>query len=315
MNELIQVNGGLQVLVDLVTNGKSTNTKRAYGRAINDYAEFVQAASFNAKMSMGGFTRSMVMFYVNHLQNEGYSPASINQRLAALRSLARELRYTGALKDDIARGIGEIENVPDRGSHVGHWLTQDEARDLLDAPERDTLQGRQERLLLALLLGVGLRRSEAADLDWAHIKEHGGNFFVTNIVGKHNRKRTIPIPPWVVKILLDWKDETAAAGLILRAVSKSDKLAGHVRTQGGGMTNGGLSAQAVYKKVKLLAARAHITDLGPHSLRRTYAQRLYKQGCPLDQISLFLGHKNLETTELYLGLKNVDLEDPFFVEY
>ncbi|UCD55993.1 MAG: tyrosine-type recombinase/integrase [Candidatus Hydrogenedentota bacterium] len=316
MNELVeQTDGGLRVLIALATNGKAENTRKAYGRAITDYAEWVADMPIADKVRVGGFTRSSLLMYVRFLQDAGMSATSINQRLAALRSLAKELKYQGTIDEKVANGIADVENVPDRGRHVGHWLTQDEARNLLDTPDSETLKGRQERVMLALLLGVGLRRSEAADLTWEHIQETGGHHFVKNIVGKHGRRRTVPIPPWAVSLLLNWQDETEDTGPVLRAVNKGGKLAGPVKTKNNGMTDGGMSSQAVYKQVRLLAARAGIEDLAPHSLRKTYALRLYKQGCPLDQISLFLGHQDLATTEIYLGLKDVDMDDPFMVEY
>lgn len=326
MNELVVVQNGLDELVKLVGNGKSKNTKAAYGRAICDYAEWVRTMPTGERLRTGTFTRQAILMYVDHLQNnESLSPATINQRLSALRSLAKELRYSGVLSDYVARGIAEIENLHDYGSHVGIWLSQEDARDLLDTPDQSTLKGKQERVIIALLMGSGLRRSEAATLQWEDLQEINGSWFITNIVGKHNRKRTIPMAPWAMQILLDWKDALRevgyartmfkAKGKVLRAINRADKLTGCIRTKGGGKTDGGLSPQAIYKQVKVLAERIGIPNLEPHSLRRTWAQTAYRQGCPLDQISLILGHQDLKTTEIYLGLKDLDMDEPFFIEY
>jgi site-specific recombinase XerD len=326
MNELVVVQNGLDELVKLVGNGKSKNTKAAYGRAITDYAEWVRILSRGERLRKGTFTRYTILAYVDHLQNnESLSPATINQRLSALRSLAKELKYSGILDEDAARGIADIENLHDYGSHVGIWLSQEDARNLLDTPDQSTLKGKQERVMIALLMGAGLRRSEAATLQWEDIQEINGSWFITNIVGKHNRKRTIPLAPWAMQILLDWKDALKsvgyartmfkAKGKILRAINRADNLTGCIRTRGGGKTDGGLSPQAIYKQVKILAEETGIPNLEPHSLRRTWAQTAYRQGCPLDQISLILGHQDLKTTEIYLGLKDLDMDEPFFIEY
>lgn len=331
MNELVVVQNGLDELVKLVGNGKSSNTKAAYGRAITDYAEWVNSLPNSEKsrnsviLIKGKFSRWSIQAYIDHLQHElGLSPATINQRLSALRSLAKELKYSGILDEDVAQGIADIENLHDYGSHVGIWLSQEDARKLLDTPDQSTLKGKQGRVIIALLMGTGLRRSEAAKLCWEDLQEINGSWFITNIVGKHNRKRTIPVAPWVMQILLDWKDAVSNPppykhfrfkGKILRAINRADRLTGMVRTRGGGKTDGGLSPQAIYKQIKALAVKIGLPNLEPHSLRRTWAQTAYRQGCPLDQISLILGHQDLKTTEIYLGLKDLDMDEPFFIEY
>ena len=47
---------------------------------------------------------------------------------------------------------------------LGNWLTAEQSRALMDAPRADTLRGRRDRGLLAVLLGCGLRRSEVVHL-------------------------------------------------------------------------------------------------------------------------------------------------------
>ena len=64
--------------------------------------------------------------------------------------------------------------------------------------------------MLAVLLGCGLRRSEVAALTLKHIQQRDGRWCIVDLVGKHGRVRTIPVPTWV-KVAVDaW---TAAAGL------------------------------------------------------------------------------------------------------
>ena len=82
------------------------------------------------------------------------------------------------------------------------------------------------------------------------------------------------------------------------------------------MSDGGMSHQAIYNAVKKLANAAGLPPaLGPHDLRRTWGKRAYEQQMPLDQISLILGHASIKTTEIYLGLKDVNLDNPVYVSY
>jgi hypothetical protein len=87
---------------------------------------------------------------------------------------------------------------------------QQQARDFLVQPDIETMEGKQDRAILAVLLGCALRRSELAALDCGHIQQRDGRWVFIDLVGKGKRIRTVPIPPFV-KVAIDaW---TAAAGL------------------------------------------------------------------------------------------------------
>jgi integrase len=51
--------------------------------------------------------------------------------------------------------------------------------------------------MLALLLGCGLRRSKVAALTLKHIQQRDSRLCIMDLVGKHGRVRTIPMPTWV----------------------------------------------------------------------------------------------------------------------
>ena len=297
MSALIALNGSFEQAVLAVTAGKAASTQRAYRRAIYKYQEWASDHS-------AGFSRVSVMSYKDHLRGLDLSPATINQTLATLRMLARELRFDGldALTVD---GINAIKNVPNSGRRLGVWLDDEEARGLLALPDRSTCKGAQQYLILALLMGCGLRRREAADLTFGHIRELDGSWFIADMRGKRNKIRSIPLAPWVLEAIDQWKQATGiSAGAVLRQVNKADRVQGD-----------GLTPQAIYNAVVAMAAAAGIADLAPHSLRRTWARKAYKMGHPLDQIQAVLGHDSLLTTQKYLGLFGVDIENPVYIEY
>jgi len=81
--------------------------------------------------------------------------------------------------------------------------------------------------MLAVLLGCGLRRSELAGLTFAHIQSRDGRWCIVDLVGKHGRVRTAPMPTWV-KVAIDaW---TSAAdindGHVFRPVNRADRVVG-----------------------------------------------------------------------------------------
>jgi site-specific recombinase XerD len=312
MNQLIVANNNTERLVALITNGKAANTQEAYRAAVVDFQTWTT-------LDGRGFTRESVLAYVEHLKAQGLANSTINQRLTALRMLAREIRFVpGASPGDraTAEGIIAVENLARRGRKLGHWLSNEQVKSVMALPNLNTLKGKQERAVIALLLGAGLRREEAATVTFAQVQQREDVWLIVDLDGKGDKTRSVHLSPWVVEAVQEWQDAAGLTeGKILRAVNKADRLTGPMRTKGGGMSDGGMSAQAVYNVVKDLARGIDLPELGPHSLRRTWARRAYDMGFPLDQISLTLGHASLRTTEIYLGLNSLDLENPVHVSF
>ncbi len=52
-----------------------------------------------------------------------------------------------------------------QGTRLGNWLTKEQARELLAVPDRSTVKGERDYVILALLVGCALRRQELASLE------------------------------------------------------------------------------------------------------------------------------------------------------
>jgi site-specific recombinase XerD len=140
-----------------------------------------------------------------------------------VRKLAVEAADNGLLAPELAAGITRVKGAKSVGVRVGNWLSVQQAQKLLNAPDVTTKKGLRDRAMLAILLGCGLRRSEVAALTLKHIQQRDNRWCIVDLVGKHGRVRTIPMPTWV-KVAIDaW---TAAPGItdghVLRRVSRGD---------------------------------------------------------------------------------------------
>ena len=143
-----------------------------------------------------------------------------------------------------------------------------------------------------MLLGCGLRRSEVA-LTFAHIQQRDGRWCVVDLLGKHGRVRTVPMPTWV-KVAVDaW---TAFAGVtdgsVFRPVNRADQVQGAA-----------LSEKVVWQLLQPYAEAAGLVGIAPHDLRRSCAKMCRAAGGELEQIQLLLGHASVQTTERDLGTK------------
>jgi len=168
----------------------------------------------------------------------------------------------------------------------------------LNAPDINTLKGLRDRAILALLLGCGLRRTEAASLTFDRIQQRDGRWVLVDIVGKRNKVRSVPMPSWTKQAIDDYATVSEIQqGCVFRPINK-----------GGRITGGRMTEQAIYNLVVEYAKTLGFGKLAPHDLRRTFAKLAHKGGSGLDQIQLSLGHGSIQTTERYLGVEQ-DLTD------
>ncbi len=220
------------------------------------------------------------------------APSTINVRLAAVRRLAYEASDTGLLSPDLAAGIRRVKGAKRLGVRIGNWLTIDQSRTLLGKPS-DTLRGKRDRAILALLIGCGLRRAEVVGIRTEDFQVREEHCVIADLVGKGKHIRTVPVPLWAKRAVDEWTRAAAITdGAMFRRVSRLDKIWG-----------GSITPKAIWHVVKAAAKRADIKNLAPHDLRRTCARLCHQAGGELEQIQFLLGHASVQTTERYLGCK------------
>ena len=262
-------------------------TKRVYNMALNEFMAWFQ------QEPRPGFTKATVSAWRVSLEARGLGSSSIIIRMSAIRKLAAEAADNGLLAPELAAGISRVRSAKSTGIRVGNWLSVRQAQTLLNAPDVATVRGLRDRAILAVLLGCGLRRSEVAALTFAHLQQRDGRWCIIDLVGKHGRVRTAPMPTWV-KVAIDaW---TAPAGVVGGYVFRPVNRAGSV-------TGDRLGEKVVWQMLGQYATAAGVPGIAPHDLRRTCAKLCRAAGGELEQIQLLLGHASVQTTERYLGTK------------
>ncbi|HEY6413208.1 MAG TPA: site-specific integrase [Edaphobacter sp.] len=258
----------------------SSHSKRNYGKALDDLFQFCASRPLS---------RSLLMEWRAGM--EALSPSTINVRLSAVRKMIGEARRNGMIGQEEAASLTDIPNISQKGVRLGNWLTREQTKELLAVPDRSTLKGKRDYVILALLVGCALRRNELAELDVETIQQREGRWVLADLEGKGRRVRTVAIPIWVKQGINAWM--TAAGiedGRLLRSVSKSGKV-----------NRDTLSDWAVWSVVEQSSKQIGIERFGAHDLRRTCAKLCRKNGGDLEQIKFLLGHSSIQTTERYLG--------------
>ncbi|MEO8130878.1 MAG: tyrosine-type recombinase/integrase [Bryobacteraceae bacterium] len=208
---------GIERLKSLVLDSvASAESKRAYGRGIEHFL------SWHKSVTPGtGFTKATLQAYRAQLLAAGLSPSTINLYVTAVRRLAVEAGDNGLLAPEIVSGIQRVRGIRREGTRIGNWLTVAQAEQLINAPDVSTLKGKRDRALLALLLGCGLRREEAASLTLEHIQLRDGRFVIVDLEGKGRRVRSVPVPAFAVAALQAWTQATGfVTGQVFRPVNR-----------------------------------------------------------------------------------------------
>src|SRR5919202_5682646 len=157
--------GAIRIVLDSLP---SEHSRRAYERALFDFFHWHRG------VGRPQLNKAVVQRYAAELREAGMSASSVNQRLSAIRKLAQEAADNGLLDAQVAGGIRAVKGARREGRRTGNWLTREEAQAWLGTPDKRTMRGRRDRALLAVLIGCGLRRSEAANLTFGHVQQRDG---------------------------------------------------------------------------------------------------------------------------------------------
>jgi site-specific recombinase XerD len=290
MTELVVAEKGAEWrrLKSLVLDSVSSPiTRRVYNLGLDEFI------AWYTQEPRAGLTKATVSAWRVSLERRGLGSVSINVRITAVRKLAVEAADNGLLAPELAAGIARIKGVRSQDVRVGNWLSLVQAQSLLNTPNIQTMKGLRDRAMFAVLLGCGLRRSEVAALTMRHVQQRDNRWCIVDLIGKHGRVRTIPMPAWVKNAIDAW---TSAAdvveGHLFRPVNRGDQVRG-LR----------MSEKVVWQLLQPYAAAAGLSGIAPHDLRRSCAKMCRAAGGELEQIQLLLGHSSVQTTERYLGTK------------
>jgi site-specific recombinase XerD len=271
----------------VVNSLAAASSQESYAHAID---EFIGWYCSEPRLA---FNRTIVLRYRFFLEQKNLAPSTINVRLAAVRRLAYEASDSGLLSPESAAGIRRVKGAKRLGTRIGNWLTADQCRSLLRARSADTLRGKRDRAILAVLIGCGLRRAELVGLHTEDLQIREEHWVVADLIGKGKHIRTVPMPSWVKQAVDTWAQAAGiSTGFIFRAVSRN-----------GGVWGDHITPKAIWHVVKGAARHAGIANLAPHDLRRSCARLCHLAGGELEQIQFLLGHVSVQTTERYLGCK------------
>jgi integrase/recombinase XerD len=270
----------------------SAHTIRSYRDTMRLLLTFAQGELGVAPsaLDLGALDGDLIAAFLDHLEHErSNTVATRNTRLAAIHSL---YAFAALRHPEHAAVIARVLAIPPKRHDRREvtYLHDPETRALLTAPDSTTWIGRRDRAMLTLAIETGLRVSELTGLICEDI--HLATPPHVRCRGKGRKHRSTPLTTPTARLLRDWLTERS--GLPSQPVFPTSR-------------GNPLTRDAVARRITRHAQTAthtcptlHAKTITPHVLRHTAAMRLLHAGVDTAVIALWLGHEQVETTQIYL---------------
>ncbi len=261
----------------------SAHTLRAYRKDLGDFFEYVKTEPDKIDMiDVRGFIAEQI--------KKGLNKTTVSRRLASIRSFFKFLCREGYIKSNPAKLVPN----PKIPKLLPRFLSVDDVFSLVEKPEGIGFIPVRDKAILELLYSSGLRVSELSGLNIDDLNIKGN---LIKIRGKGKKERIVPVGSKAIDAIKSY--------MIDRMLLKSKDRALFLNRMGTRLTDRGVR-RIVVKYAKALTISGQI---GPHTLRHTFATHLLQGGADLRVIQELLGHSSLSTTQKYTHLDITHLMD------
>jgi len=286
--------------VEWFANLTNAHTRRAYENAAKDFMRF---AGIVRPDEFRTVTRAHVIAWRDDLVQRGLGGTTVRHRLSALASLFQYLCNENAVTHNPVKGVQRPKSESGEGRTPA--LGDHQARELLAAPEADTLKSKRDRAILSTLLFHALRRDELCKLtvrDFRHARKGVPHLRVS---GKGGKTRYLPLHPATNTLIHEYLD---AAG---HGEDDAEALFRPVRNNRTGKLGNAITPDGIYKLVRAYSGQLGF-EIGAHALRATAATNALDHQADIAKVQEWLGHANIATTRIYDHRRTRPEDSPTF---
>lgn len=275
--------------------GSSRHTIRAYRDSFSLLLLFMKKTKgLNAdRIELKNIDKGIILDFLLWLEKEyNNSLSTRNQRYAAIRSFCGYLQYVEPTRIGEWQSIRSIKLKKPLTKTIS-YLSIEAIKLLLEQIPTNTRSTKRDLALLALLYDSGARVQELIDLTPSCIRHEIP--YTIRLTGKGKKQRIVPLQKEQVNLLKQYIED--------HGLDNPEKEFGplFLNRVGEKLTNPGITY--ILKKyanaAKNVNSKIIPNILSPHILRHSKAMHLLQSGINLVYIRDFLGHKSIQTTEIY----------------
>lgn len=270
----------------------SQNSLAAYKRDVLDFEKYCNE---NGKDNILDVTNADIVSYLLALKEDGKSAATVNRKLASIRSLYKYFNEKGMINTNPTANI----KSPRVERKEISYLTVEEVDKLLSAPD-NTLKGKRDRAIFEVLYATGIRVNElvAANIEDVNLRI---GFFTCP--GEYGRARIVPLGRPAREAIENYLED--ARDMFVKNNRKERAL--FVNYYGKRMTR-----QGFWKLLKTYGKKVGIEDkITPHILRNSFAVHMIQNGADLKSLQELLGHEDIAATQIYLSVTKNRIKDVY----
>lgn len=270
----------------------SDNSVEAYMHDIELLMQYLE--SINHSKLLKDINQENIENFLAHLYDLGLSANSQARILSGIKKFYAYLLQEKLVNENPTLLISS----PSIGRHIPDVLSYEEICSLIDSIDLSLPFGHRNKAIIEIMYGCGLRVSEVTSLKISNI--YIEDEFI-RIFGKGDKERLIPISPSTIKTLY----------LYIEGERKSQNInPKHTDTVFINRRGSGLSRQMIFLIIKDLAEKAGIKkNIGPHTIRHSFATHLLEGGADLRAVQQMLGHSSISTTEIYTHISDQYLRE------
>lgn len=270
----------------------SKNTLEAYKRDVLGLIAFLESRGNHNVLETSS---TDIVAFLHNLKGMGKSAATVNRKLASLRSFFNYLMKAGLVKENPTAGI----KSPKIEHKELEFLSIEEIDKLLDTPD-DTLKGRRDKAILEVLYATGIKVSELIDANVDDVNFRMG--FIT-CAQTSSRARIVPL------------GRPARAALEEYVYDVRDKLIKDNKGEKALFVNyygKRITRQGLWKMLKEYGEKSGLEHkLTPNIIRNSFAVHMLQNGADLKSLQELMGHEDITATQVYLSATKNRIKDVY----
>ncbi len=262
---------------------------------INSYSKDLEEFNYFINKDLLTINKNDIKIYLKYLFDKSNSSKTVSRKISTLKSFYKYYKAKGKIS------INPVSNIkyPKLDKNLPKFIPYNELENLI-AVSTEGAFGERNNLIIELMYATGVRVSELVNITLEDIDFQNKQI---NICGKGSYERVVYYNTETDKAINKYINN------LRKELLKGKENKYLILNKDGEK----ITTRGIAKIIDNLINKVSIkTKVSPHTLRHTFATHLLDNGCDLRSVQELLGHKNINTTEIYTHVTSERLKDVYF---
>jgi len=282
-----------------IERNASVHTVISYRTDLGQFRDFLslQLSDGETDPELDSVTRLDIRLWLGELGDQGLARNTIARKVASIRSFFKYSFKRG----HIGKNPAHLLIIPKAEKRLPKTINKSDIERMMELADGESPTGIQNRAILELLFGTGIRLSELTNMNLSDLNTEQKQ---VTVHGKGDKQRIVPVGSKALQSLMKHKQSRIS---LYGKRTDADAKKSLFLAPGGQR----IYSRYVQRMVETFIGKAsEVSQKSPHVLRHSFATHLLDAGADIRIIKELLGHSNLAATQVYTHtsverLKNV----------